>query len=63
MIWIMGEYAERIDKVEDILDGFLENFHDEATTVQLQLPTKQCPKRTLRHHAILIDYYYCCIGR
>ena len=32
MIWIMGEYAERIDKVEDILDGFLENFHDEATT-------------------------------
>mmetsp|Transcript_10468 Transcript_10468/g.36822 ORF Transcript_10468/g.36822 Transcript_10468/m.36822 type:complete len:899 (-) Transcript_10468:312-3008(-) len=39
MIWILGEYAERIDKVDEILDSFLDNFHDEPTVVQLQLLT------------------------
>merc|ERR1719277_1714402 len=39
MIWILGEYAERIDNVDEILDSFLTNFHDEPTVVQLQLLT------------------------
>merc|ERR1711920_557826 len=39
MIWILGEYAERIDNVDEILDSFLTNFHDEPTIVQLQLLT------------------------
>merc|ERR1719316_218695 len=29
MIWILGEYAERIDNVDEILDAFLGSFHDE----------------------------------
>jgi len=36
MIWIIGEYAERIDNADELLASFLENFKDENTTVQLQ---------------------------
>merc|ERR1719431_1257162 len=39
MIWIIGEYAERIDNVDDLLESFLDNFHDENSQVQLQLLT------------------------
>jgi len=39
MIWILGEYAERIDNVDELLDSFLTNFHDEPTMVQMQLLT------------------------
>jgi AP-1 complex subunit beta-1 len=39
MIWIIGEYAERIENADELLDSFLENFHDESTQVQLQLVT------------------------
>merc|ERR1719379_2723161 len=39
MIWILGEYAERIDNVDDILDSFLDAFHEEDLVVQLQLLT------------------------
>jgi len=39
MIWILGDYAERIDKVEDILESFLDEFKDEAVVVQLQILT------------------------
>jgi len=39
MIWIIGEYAERIDNADELLDSFLESFHDENTQVQLQLVT------------------------
>lgn len=39
MIWIIGEYAERIDNADELLESFLEGFHDENTTVQLQLLT------------------------
>jgi AP-1 complex subunit beta-1 len=52
MIWILGEYAERIDNASDLLGAFLENFHDETTTVQLQLLTAvvklflKCPTNT-----------------
>lgn len=39
MIWILGEYAERIDNVEDLLDSFLCSFHDDPVMVQMQLLT------------------------
>lgn len=39
MIWILGEYAERIDNVDELLDSFLANFHDEPMMVQMQLLT------------------------
>lgn len=39
MIWIIGEYAERIDNADDLLESFLETFADETAQVQLQLLT------------------------
>jgi AP-1 complex subunit beta-1 len=39
MIWIIGEYAERIDNADELLDSFLETFMDETSQVQLQLLT------------------------
>ena len=39
MVWIIGEYAERIDNADELLEGFLEGFHDENSQVQLQLLT------------------------
>jgi AP-1 complex subunit beta-1 len=39
MVWIIGEYAERIDNADELLDSFLESFADESAVVQLQLLT------------------------
>ena len=39
MIWIVGEYAERIDNADELLEGFLDGFKDENNHVQLQLLT------------------------
>jgi AP-1 complex subunit beta-1 len=39
MIWIIGEYAERIDNADELLESFLETFQDETSAVQLQLLT------------------------
>lgn len=39
MIWIIGEYAERIDNADELLDTFLESFAEEDPAVQLQLLT------------------------
>jgi AP-1 complex subunit beta-1 len=39
MIWIIGEYAERIDNADELLDTFLETFDEEDPAVQLQLLT------------------------
>ena len=36
MIWIVGEYAERIDNADELLESFLEGFHDESTQVSRQ---------------------------
>ena len=33
MIWILGEYAERIDNADELLGSFLEGFPDEDTQV------------------------------
>jgi len=39
MIWIIGEYAARIDNAHDLLNSFIEAFLDENPQVQLQLLT------------------------
>jgi AP-1 complex subunit beta-1 len=39
MIWIVGEYADRIDNADELLDSFLENFVEETSPVQLALLT------------------------
>ena len=39
MIWIIGEYAGRIENADELLESFLESFHDEPSSVQLQLLT------------------------
>lgn len=39
MIWILGEYADRIDDAQNQLAAFLEGLADESAVVQLQLLT------------------------
>lgn len=39
MVWIIGEYADRIDNADELLQQFVENFQTENTLVQLQLLT------------------------
>ncbi|KAF6257431.1 beta-adaptin-like protein C [Scenedesmus sp. NREL 46B-D3] len=39
MIWIIGEYADRIDNADELLETFLETFPEETSMVQLQLLT------------------------
>uniref|UniRef100_A0A7S1AGJ6 Beta-adaptin appendage C-terminal subdomain domain-containing protein n=1 Tax=Noctiluca scintillans TaxID=2966 RepID=A0A7S1AGJ6_NOCSC len=39
MIWIIGQYADRIDVSSELLETFLETFHEEPSTVQQQLLT------------------------
>ncbi|KEG06779.1 Ap-2 complex subunit beta [Trypanosoma grayi] len=39
VLWVLGEYAERVEKVKDILDIFVESFSNEPRTVQLALLT------------------------
>jgi AP-1 complex subunit beta-1 len=39
LIWIVGEYAEKIANAEDILSGFVDGFAEEFTQTQLQILT------------------------
>ncbi|CAG8569790.1 70_t:CDS:10, partial [Dentiscutata erythropus] len=39
LIWIIGEYAERIENADELIITFLETFRDENFQVQLQLIT------------------------
>lgn len=39
MIWILGEYAEKIDNAGELLDSYIATFLEEPTQVQLQLLT------------------------
>lgn len=36
MIWIIGEYAERIDNADELLETFLETFPEETSVVSDQ---------------------------
>ena len=35
MIWIIGEYAERIDNADELLEQFLETFPEETSLVTI----------------------------
>lgn len=37
MIWIIGEYGDRIDNAVDLMLNFSENFREEAKKVQLAI--------------------------
>ncbi|EME30798.1 AP-1 complex subunit beta-1 [Galdieria sulphuraria] len=39
LIWIIGEYADRIENIVELVESFLENFQDESVQVQQQLLT------------------------
>ncbi|CAG8640648.1 27_t:CDS:10 [Funneliformis mosseae] len=39
LIWIIGEYAERIENADELIVTFLDTFRDENSQVQLQLVT------------------------
>lgn len=39
LIWIIGEYADKIDNAEELLEVFLKTFKEEAYSVQLQTLT------------------------
>ena len=39
LIWILGEYAEKIDNSNELLLSFLNNFQDEMLIVQIQILT------------------------
>lgn len=39
MIWILGEYADKIDQVEKMLEHFTDCFNDESIKVQLAILT------------------------
>ncbi len=34
LIWIIGEYAERIDNADDLINVFLDNFKEENAQVK-----------------------------
>ncbi|KAG5970131.1 AP-1 complex subunit beta-1 [Claviceps cyperi] len=39
LIWIVGEYAEKISNADQILEGFVDGFMEEFTQTQLQILT------------------------
>ncbi|GJQ12269.1 hypothetical protein GpartN1_g4060.t1 [Galdieria partita] len=39
LIWIIGEYADRIENIVELVESFLENFQEESVQVQQQLLT------------------------
>ena len=39
IVWIIGQYADRIDRSDDLLKDYLSTFHDEPVEVQLALLT------------------------
>lgn len=40
MIWIIGEYAERIENADELLESFVDGFHDESAQVIKTFPSK-----------------------
>jgi len=35
MIWIIGQYSDRIQNADELLDNFLESFKEETTEVSI----------------------------
>ncbi|KAI8646883.1 adaptin N terminal region-domain-containing protein [Parasitella parasitica] len=51
LIWIIGEYAERIDNADDLINIFLENFKEENPQRILQTATTECDNADIRDRA------------
>ncbi|CAI5958801.1 unnamed protein product [Closterium sp. NIES-65] len=51
MIWIIGEYAERIDNADELLEGFLETFLEEPSQTVLNNATQETDNPDLRDRA------------
>ncbi len=47
MVWIIGEYAERIDNADELLEAFLETFPEETAMVGCALGL-QHPQHVVR---------------
>lgn len=65
MIWIIGEYAERIDNADELLESFLESFPEEPPQVQLQLLTatvKLFLKKPTEGPQQMIQVFYSFLG-
>ncbi|BFU25252.1 adaptor protein family protein [Entamoeba histolytica HM-1:IMSS-B] len=63
MIWIIGEYSDRITNVADLLQMFLETFQEEDINVQLQLLTatvKSFLKASLEDQDVLQNLFTMC---
>ena len=63
MIWIIGEYSDRITNVSDLLQMFLETFQEEDVNVQLQLLTatvKSFLKASLEDQEVLQNLFTMC---
>jgi hypothetical protein len=41
LIWIVGEYAEKISNADEILSGFVEGFMEEFTQVSISISLPQ----------------------
>lgn len=50
LIWIVGEYAEKISNAGDILAGFVEGFNEEFTQVRMLFPCMRYDMLTIRRH-------------
>lgn len=59
MIWIVGEYAERIDNADELLESFLEGFHDESTQVGVSWQQQQA---LLDNVGWMTDQRHLCFG-
>lgn len=51
IIWVIGEHSHLIDNANELLELFVDSYHDEKPTVQLQLLTAavklflKCPEK------------------
>jgi len=62
MIWIIGEYAERIDNADELLENFLDGFHDENTQVCCRcLPFDIMQWRKYQYHQLSSYFDIKCI--
>ena len=50
MIWIIGEYADRIDNAPELLESFVEHFEEENTQV--------CSTPIFSYHIFIVLSYH-----
>lgn len=54
MIWIIGEYAERIDNADELLETFLETFPEETSMVSIRGPSSAEASTAVEDKGVLI---------